>query len=854
MAKETRFYELLEISPDADSAQIKKAYRTKALIYHPDKINSSPNLTAEQKKNSTDYFQELSKAYEILIDSKKRGIYDMYGEEVLLSNINNNQDNQQQQQQQQHHHHQQQQRSAADQLAQAHQESRNYFNNVSNQFKNAENFFDQLFGQRSNSFQSSSFNSFSQQNQQQGQQQSHQNQQQQQQQQQHDSSYGYSENADNNNSNGSTSNNDAQRKHDMNQDIRRESSNNITSTDSQLRKGRDILHTVYCSLSDIYHGKKINLGMSKQVKCSDCQGRGGSRIVDCPVCHGAGFLINERNIGYNMLQRTKCSCQRCYGIGSFVPQEDICKTCKGQKYINSRVLLEADIPRGVKSGFKMVLTNEADEGPGIIPGDVIITVAENKSINESKFTRKGNNLFTEVSVNLGIAICGGKIKLKLFNGKYIKLYINRGDLQNPEALKKVKGYGMPIYNKHNISDDLIRFGDLIIKFNVRFPKADDITDRQYQLLNRALNSSRFSLKNNLSSSSEDNSMSGFSPARSSALAMNSGSTSATSIENSMAGNLSKGSKMSTGSSGNECNSSSSGKNNSRRMDSTSSGSDKSSKRQKMEKDGDVSMDDSKSAKSKSVKMKSDSSAMDGIKTASSGGSSFNGSNSGVSVNLDPSTVSTSVLASSENSTGSTGASSVADSSIDVNKIVDKEKRKAALEAADIEADRKEVELLDKVDKALADDEINEAGMTEFAENSDADDEQRESTSSVKENDPTDASSNDHQTQSLYVSDVNSNSRTYKENVSNTSPSSHTNSNDYSESDSDQKNTYASSDSGSDNEKIAYLSDYLEDDYNDDDDDDNGENEGDDPNGRSHGNSMFENFRYSKPASFYENKN
>ncbi|GMF56963.1 unnamed protein product [[Candida] boidinii] len=328
-----------------------------------------------------------------------------------------------------------------------------------------------------------------------------------------------------------------------------------------------------------------------------------------------------------MLQRTKCSCQRCYGIGSFVPQEDICKTCKGQKFINSRVLLEAAIPRGVKSGFKMVLTNEADEGPGIIPGDVIITVAENKSINESNFTRKGNNLFTEVPVNLGTAICGGKIKLKLFNGNSIKLYINRGDLQNPQALKKVKGYGMPIYNKHNISDDLIRFGDLIIKFNVRFPKVDEITDRQYQLLNRALNSSRFSLKNNLSSSSEDNSMSGYSTGRSSALAMNSGSTSTTSVDNIMAGNLPKGSKMSTGSSGNESNSSSLGKNNSRRLDSSSTGSDKSSKRQKMVNDGDLSVEGSKS---KSVKMKSDPSLMDGVKTTNSG--------AGISLNVDPSTL------------------------------------------------------------------------------------------------------------------------------------------------------------------------------------------------------------------------
>ena len=75
MVKETEYYDILGISPDATENQIKKGYYKAARQWHPDKNQSDPQ--AEEK------FKLVSDAYKCLSDPEKRKIYDERGKDAF---------------------------------------------------------------------------------------------------------------------------------------------------------------------------------------------------------------------------------------------------------------------------------------------------------------------------------------------------------------------------------------------------------------------------------------------------------------------------------------------------------------------------------------------------------------------------------------------------------------------------------------------------------------------------------------------------------------------------------------------------------------------------------------------------
>lgn len=70
-------YEILGLDKQATPEQIRKAYRKKALITHPDRL--AQGASAEEKQKANERFRLVNNAYEVLTNDERRELYDRYG-------------------------------------------------------------------------------------------------------------------------------------------------------------------------------------------------------------------------------------------------------------------------------------------------------------------------------------------------------------------------------------------------------------------------------------------------------------------------------------------------------------------------------------------------------------------------------------------------------------------------------------------------------------------------------------------------------------------------------------------------------------------------------------------------------
>ena len=120
--------------------------------------------------------------------------------------------------------------------------------------------------------------------------------------------------------------------------------------------------------------------------------------------------------------------------------------------------IRLSIPAGVENGQVIKIKGKGGMGINAGPnGDLYIKFIIENHID---FKREGNNLYTNVNLDLYTAILGGEITIDTLNGK-AKLKIKR-ETKN-ETKVKLKGKGFPIYKKEG------KYGDLIITYLIQTP-------------------------------------------------------------------------------------------------------------------------------------------------------------------------------------------------------------------------------------------------------------------------------------------------------------------------------------------------------------------------------------------------
>lgn len=193
------------------------------------------------------------------------------------------------------------------------------------------------------------------------------------------------------------------------------------------QRGQDVESTIEVSLEEAYHGSTRIIQLQTVEPCTACGGTGKVGNRGCTMCNGTG--------------------------GKVIPRR-----------------LEVKIPAGVRDGSRIRIAGEGGPGrAGGTKGDLYLVV---KVLPHNLFERRGDDLYTEVSVPLATAMLGGEVKLPTLNGN-LSLKIPP-ETQNGKVFR-LAGKGMPQLSNN-------KYGNMFAKVKVILPT--NLTKEERQLFER----------------------------------------------------------------------------------------------------------------------------------------------------------------------------------------------------------------------------------------------------------------------------------------------------------------------------------------------------------------------------------
>jgi molecular chaperone DnaJ len=339
------YYETLGVTKEATLDEIKKAYRRLALKYHPDKNPDDPN--AERM------FKEVSEAYEVLSDPKKRTAYDQRGREGV--------------------------RAMGFEGFSSNEEIFSHFSDI----------FGDLFGDR------------------------------------------------------------------------------FWRRQQRPRPGRELRARIEIDLREAAFGGSRDLGLRGPAPCDACGGSGSRTRTapgPCRQCGGSG-QVAEPGRRFGGFFSVSTPCPACGGTGTAVP--DPCPSCGGAGSVERDRTISVKIPPGIQDGSFLRVAGQGQPGArGGQRGDLLVEV---KIRPDSRFERRGRELWIETSVPLKTAVLGGKVSVPTLGGT-AEVTVPAGTSSG--QVLRLRGQGLP--------DGSGRRGDQFVRIMVTVPKG--LTDSQKEAI------------------------------------------------------------------------------------------------------------------------------------------------------------------------------------------------------------------------------------------------------------------------------------------------------------------------------------------------------------------------------------
>jgi len=339
------YYEVLGVARDAGAAEMKKAFRKKAVEYHPDR--NPGNAEAEEK------FKELAEAYEVLSDEDKRARYDRFGHDGLSNG------------------------------------GMGQSVDIGDIFSHFGDIFGDIFGGG-------------------------------------------------------------------------RGRGGRGGGRPRPARGSDLRFDLGITLLEAVQGAKKEIAIPRLQSCATCHGSGakaGTETETCSYCNGRGQVTHAQ--GPFVLTTT---CPQCRGEGKFVRHR--CPACSGTGKERVDKKVHVRIPPGVDNGTRLRVSGEGEPGEhGGPTGDLYIVLFVERA---ESFERDGDDLHTEVAVEVPQAVLGAELEVALLDGSTTRLGLPPGT--QPGERVRLRGRGVPRLNGSGA-------GDLVVHVRVTIPTDLDAKQR-----------------------------------------------------------------------------------------------------------------------------------------------------------------------------------------------------------------------------------------------------------------------------------------------------------------------------------------------------------------------------------------
>jgi molecular chaperone DnaJ len=221
--------------------------------------------------------------------------------------------------------------------------------------------------------------------------------------------------------------------------------------------GADIRYRVRVSFQEAMEGGEYEIKIKRDIACEECEGSGSKdgKKKECSVCKGSGQERQVRNtiLGQMAVMST---CSNCKGTGQVI--EDPCDECKGIGVETKEERFIVKIPSGAYDGMVLRFRGGGNAGRNSgIPGDLYVEIEVEAS---EKYERRGNDIYSQESIPVHIAVLGDTIEVETIFKK-VKLKIPKGT--QPGTIFKLKGKGCPVFNEEE------KRGDHYVRINVDVP-------------------------------------------------------------------------------------------------------------------------------------------------------------------------------------------------------------------------------------------------------------------------------------------------------------------------------------------------------------------------------------------------